>query len=220
MHDVWAFRSTRTFKNHDKIFGPGEWIWADSTYPPETWSVLPFKKPVNGQLTSDQRTFNYWVSKVSYEVFSSRRCTELHRLQVRIQAEHAIGLLKGTFQSLKEIRIQLLDTQRHMIVEIGRGNPRVKKLYPYPYPPKPLPPREGKGFGVVGVGVQGGMGGMEYPQGYHSRVAINNHIHLCPNTVTPSPSPSPPPQHPHPHPRFSTVPTLSSSWASPLSHPN
>ena len=38
-------------------------------------------------------------------------------------------------------------------VEIGRGNPRVKKLYPYPYPPKPLPLIKGRGFGGVGVGV-------------------------------------------------------------------
>ena len=65
MHDAWAFRSIRTFKNHDKIFGPREWMWADSTYPPETWSIAPFKKPINGQLTTDQRTYNYWVSKVS-----------------------------------------------------------------------------------------------------------------------------------------------------------
>jgi hypothetical protein len=65
VHDAWAFRSTRTFKDHDKIFGPGEWLWADSAYPPETWSVAPFKKPANGQLTADQRTYNYWVSKVS-----------------------------------------------------------------------------------------------------------------------------------------------------------
>jgi DDE superfamily endonuclease len=39
-------------------------MWADSAYAPETWSVAPFKKPVNGQLTADQRTYNYWVAKV------------------------------------------------------------------------------------------------------------------------------------------------------------
>jgi hypothetical protein len=55
----------------------------------------------------------------------------------------------------------------------------------------------GRGFGVVGVGVQGGMGGMEYPQGYHLRVAINNHIDLCPNTLTPTPTPLPSPQVPY-----------------------
>ena len=41
-------------------------MWADSAYAPETWSVAPFKKPINGQLTTDQKTYNYWVSKVSY----------------------------------------------------------------------------------------------------------------------------------------------------------
>ena len=41
-------------------------MWADSAYPPETWSVGPFKKPINGQLTADQRSFNFWVSKVRY----------------------------------------------------------------------------------------------------------------------------------------------------------
>jgi hypothetical protein len=30
--------------------------------------------------------------------------------------EHTIGLLKGTFQSLKEIRIQLINTKRHKII--------------------------------------------------------------------------------------------------------
>jgi hypothetical protein len=73
-------------------------MWADSAYTPETWSVAPFKKPVNGQLTADQRTYNYWVSKI------------------RIRVEHTIGMLKGTFQSLKEIRIQLVNTKRHMVI--------------------------------------------------------------------------------------------------------
>jgi hypothetical protein len=41
-------------------------MWADSAYSPEAWSVSPFKKPVNGQLTANQRTYNYWVSKVSH----------------------------------------------------------------------------------------------------------------------------------------------------------
>jgi len=114
VHDAWAFQSTRTFKNHDKIFGPGEWMWADSAYPPETWSVAPFKKPVNGQLTADQRTYNYWVSKASHILHS--KPGKSHCLQIRIRVEHTMGMLKGTFQSLKEIRIQLVNTKRHMVI--------------------------------------------------------------------------------------------------------
>ena len=43
---------------------------------------------------------------------------EPHSLQIRIRVEHTIGLLKGTFQSLKEIRIQLNDSRHHKIVVI------------------------------------------------------------------------------------------------------
>jgi hypothetical protein len=64
VHDSWAFRSTRTYKEHHLLFAPGEWMWADSAYPSEIWSVSPFKKPARGALTRDQKTFNYHLSKV------------------------------------------------------------------------------------------------------------------------------------------------------------
>ena len=64
VHDSWAFRSTRTYKEHDRIFGPSEWRWADSAYPSETWSVSPLKKPTRRELSPDQKTFNYHLSKV------------------------------------------------------------------------------------------------------------------------------------------------------------
>ena len=90
-------------------------MWADSAYPPETWSIVPFKKPANGQLTPDQRTYNYWVSKVSSVLLHST-LDKSNYLQIRIRVEHTMGLLKGTFQSLKEIQIQLVNTKRHMII--------------------------------------------------------------------------------------------------------
>jgi hypothetical protein len=65
VHDSWAFRSTRTFKEHERIFREDEWMWADSAYPSEIWSVSPFKKPARGELDPDQKTFNYHLSKVS-----------------------------------------------------------------------------------------------------------------------------------------------------------
>ena len=77
-------------------------MWADSAYTPETWSVALFKKPVNRQLTADQRTYNYWVSKVSFTLCS--KFNEPHCSQICIRVEHTIGMLKGTFQSLKGIR--------------------------------------------------------------------------------------------------------------------
>ena len=64
VHDSLAFRSTRIFKEHEQILAPGKWIWADSAYPAETWCVAPFRKPIGGELSADQRTYNYHVSRV------------------------------------------------------------------------------------------------------------------------------------------------------------
>lgn len=111
VHDSWAFRSTRTFKEHDQLFGPGEWMWADSAYPSETWSVSPFKRSVRGELNPDQRTFNYYLSKVQ-SVSPNKHLADL--FQIRIRVEHAIGLLKGRFQSLFQLRIQVYTHEKHL----------------------------------------------------------------------------------------------------------
>ena len=37
-------------------------------------------------------------------------------LQICIHVEHTVGMLKGTFQLLKEIQIQLVNTKHHMII--------------------------------------------------------------------------------------------------------
>ena len=69
VHDSWSFRSTRTYRENARIFSPGEFLFADSAYPVEEWSVAPFKKPKGSELTPDQRTFNYYISKVSHSIF-------------------------------------------------------------------------------------------------------------------------------------------------------
>ena len=48
---------------HQRLIGPGEWIWADSAYPVEAWCVTPFKKPA--AYVPENKVFNYWVSHVS-----------------------------------------------------------------------------------------------------------------------------------------------------------
>ena len=88
-HDSYAFQSTCISSDHRAFLPPGEWIWADSAYPVRPWCVPPFKKPRNGELSQDQKRFNYRLSTV------------------RVRAEHAISLLKGGFQSLRELRIQI-----------------------------------------------------------------------------------------------------------------
>lgn len=94
-HDALAFRDTRLYNNHSTLLRNGEWVWADSAYGVASWLVSPFKQPGGGEITPDQSRFNYYLSRL------------------RVRVEHAIGLLKGRFQSLRELRIQISSTERH-----------------------------------------------------------------------------------------------------------
>ncbi|KAG2051184.1 hypothetical protein BDR06DRAFT_854299, partial [Suillus hirtellus] len=90
-----AFQSTHIYHHHATLLGDNHWIWADSAYPLEPWCIPPFKKPVNGALTSDQKAFNTALSRV------------------RVRVEHAFAALKNRFQSLREIRLPL-QHDRHL----------------------------------------------------------------------------------------------------------
>ncbi|EGO04427.1 hypothetical protein SERLA73DRAFT_68108 [Serpula lacrymans var. lacrymans S7.3] len=90
-----AFHDTHIYNKHQTLFGPNEWIWADSAYPSEKWCVVPFKKPPGGQITHNQKVFNYHLSKISV-------CTE-----------HTFAALREHFQSLKNLRINNNDTNEH-----------------------------------------------------------------------------------------------------------
>jgi hypothetical protein len=57
------------------------------------WVVAPYKKPKRD--LPDNEVFNNHVS------------------QVRIRSEHAIGYLKGRFQSLKELRVMITNRKSH-----------------------------------------------------------------------------------------------------------
>lgn len=94
-HDAYAFESTRVYQEHDELLEDNEWIWADSAYPSTTWCVPPFKRLPGRALTRRQRKFNYRLATV------------------RVRSEHAIGLLKGRFQSLRELRIQIGNESQH-----------------------------------------------------------------------------------------------------------
>jgi DDE superfamily endonuclease len=96
VHDSHAFQSTRVSREHETILEKDEWIWADSAYPVTPWCVPPFKKPPRGELSRNEKIFNYHLSRI------------------RIRSEHTIGLLKGRFQSLHELRIQIGSRERHL----------------------------------------------------------------------------------------------------------
>ncbi|KAG2744241.1 hypothetical protein P692DRAFT_20744198, partial [Suillus brevipes Sb2] len=69
------------------ILKDGEFIWADSAYPIQTWVVAPHKMPEWEE--PDNQVFNNHVS------------------MFHIQSEHAIGYLKGHFHSLKGIHVNI-----------------------------------------------------------------------------------------------------------------
>ncbi|PPR03353.1 hypothetical protein CVT24_012571 [Panaeolus cyanescens] len=92
-HDASAWEKTWIYAHHEKVFEDNEFIWADSAYPIETWVVAPYKKPDSDR--PDNTFFNNHVS------------------MIRIRSEHAIGFLKGRFQSLKALRVNIVDAKSH-----------------------------------------------------------------------------------------------------------
>lgn len=86
-HDTLCFSYTRLAQNHDQLLSEEEWCWSDAGYPLRTWCIIPYKGPLSS--VRENREFNFALSKI------------------RIRSEHAIGYLKGRFQSLKELRIRI-----------------------------------------------------------------------------------------------------------------
>lgn len=95
VHDALAFKDTRIYNEHQTLLPRGDYLLADPAYAVTGWCIAPFKRPAGGTLTREQRRFNYYHSRL------------------RVQVECAIGLLKGTWQSLRELRVQIKDQRCH-----------------------------------------------------------------------------------------------------------
>ncbi len=63
-----------------------------------TWIVAPYKKPYRDE--AENAEFNNHVS------------------MVRIRSEHCIGFLKGWFQSLKNLQMQIKDEKEHKLATL------------------------------------------------------------------------------------------------------
>ncbi|KAG2068361.1 hypothetical protein BDR04DRAFT_965656, partial [Suillus decipiens] len=84
-----AFKAICIYQEHDALLQDNHWIWVDSAYVLEKWCIPSFKKPWNGCLMRDQKTFNFNLSHICVHV------------------EHAFAALKVHFQSLKELYFQI-----------------------------------------------------------------------------------------------------------------
>jgi hypothetical protein len=86
-NDAASWKETRLYREREKLLESGEWCWGDSGYPLHEWMIIPYAMPE--KLEEDNGRFNYRLSSV------------------RIESEHAIGYLKGRFQSLRELRLKV-----------------------------------------------------------------------------------------------------------------
>ncbi|KAI0345448.1 hypothetical protein BDW22DRAFT_1325369, partial [Trametopsis cervina] len=84
VHDSTQFQDSRLSKAREEYLNDNEWIWADSAYPLAFWCATPFRAPPGGELTLEQKRYNYWVSR-----------------------------LKGRFQFLKELQFPLQTEKQH-----------------------------------------------------------------------------------------------------------
>jgi hypothetical protein len=117
VHDSTAFQLTRVYQQHATLIRNDQWIFGDSAYPCLPYIVTPYKHPLSEDRLNKQ--FNYYLSKVSLHSIdpsSLFSCAD-SRGQVRIRSEHAMGYLKGQFQSLRQLR-QNIDSEHDWLLAL------------------------------------------------------------------------------------------------------
>ena len=84
----------------DSHFDSKQYILGDSAFKASNIMIPSFKKPFGSDLNAQQQAFNTALARI------------------RIKSEHCIGLLKGRFQCLKRIRIQV--ASKRQLIRINR----------------------------------------------------------------------------------------------------
>ncbi len=93
-HDASAFEHTAAFKHPDWLFEGDEFAWADSAYTLNSRIIPVHKKPAS--LQPENRTFDTYVSRL------------------RVRSEHCMGALKGRFQCLRGLRVNINSNNDHI----------------------------------------------------------------------------------------------------------
>lgn len=92
-HDAAAFQSTAAARYPDWLFQGREFAWADSAYKITRRTIPVHKAPEN--LNPRNRRFDFLVSRI------------------RVRSEHAMGALKGRWQCLRGLRVQIRSNAEH-----------------------------------------------------------------------------------------------------------
>ena len=98
-----VFNGSMLARNPNDYFKNEEYLLADSAYTSSCTIVPVHKKPASGELSVDKNRFKQKHSKA------------------RVCVEHSIGILKGRFQSLKELRMPVRNSR-----DVNRINMWVK----------------------------------------------------------------------------------------------
>jgi DDE superfamily endonuclease len=95
-HDNRVFRGTALKKDPASYFSETQYLVGDSAFENDWFMVSAFKKQANQQLPDEQEKFNKKMAKL------------------RIVSEHCIGMLKGRFPWLRNIRLIITDDKRSL----------------------------------------------------------------------------------------------------------
>ena len=88
-HDDRVFRNSVLVGRNSEHFTPFEYIIGDSAYTPQPYMIPAYKKTANRGLERDEEIFNTVLSTP------------------RVESEHTIGMLKGRWPFLRQIRMRI-----------------------------------------------------------------------------------------------------------------
>lgn len=94
-HDAQSFVSTSIHRNPRRYFSPGEYFLGDSAYSNTSYSIGPYKSPYIKDISD--RKFNQKLSSV------------------RVDIEHAFGILKGRWESLIGLRLMIWSREKYKL---------------------------------------------------------------------------------------------------------
>ena len=93
-HDATAFEHTAAAKYPEWFFEGEEFAWGDSAYPVNERTVSIHKRPAS--LLPENALFDKTTSRL------------------RVRSEHCMGALKGRFQCLRGLRINIMSNEDHI----------------------------------------------------------------------------------------------------------
>lgn len=94
VHDAAAFESTAAYIHPEWLFSGQEFAWVDSAYTLDSRTIAVHKKPAS--LLPENMVFDSMVSHLC------------------IRSEHCMGALKGRFQCLRGLRVNINTAEDHI----------------------------------------------------------------------------------------------------------